>query len=50
MPGILIGLLLLWVIIIGIGLAVKAIFWLAILGMIAFVATLIGGLATHWRR
>lgn len=50
MPGILIGLLLLWAIVTVIGFAVKAVFWLAIVGLIFFAVTMIGGLVTHWRR
>lgn len=37
--GLIIGLLLLWLVLIVIGFAVKALFWLAIMGIVFFLAT-----------
>jgi hypothetical protein len=41
--GLIIGLLVLWVVLAAIGFAVKSLFWLAIVGIILFVATGIFG-------
>jgi len=49
MPGILIGLLLLWAVVIVVGIAVKALFWLVIVGLCLFVLTLVSGLLARWR-
>lgn len=50
MPGALIGLLLLWVIVVAIGFTVKALFWLAIVGLCLFALTLVSGLMARWHR
>jgi hypothetical protein len=50
LPGILIGLLLLWAVAIVVGLVVKALFWLVIVGLCLFVLTLVSGLMARWHR
>lgn len=50
MPGIVIGLLVLWAIVAIVGFAVKALLWLAIVGLVFFAVTMIAGLVTHARK
>jgi len=42
--GLIIGLLILWLALVIVGLAIKTLFWLAIVGIVFFVATAIFGL------
>ncbi|MCW2717419.1 hypothetical protein [Pseudonocardia sp.] len=37
--GLIIGLLILWVVVAVVGFAIKALFWLAIVGIVLFIAT-----------
>lgn len=50
MPTILIVLLLLWAAVTVVGIAVKALFWLAIVGLCLFALTLVSGLMARWHR
>lgn len=47
MLGLILGLLVLWAVLTIIGLAVKAFFWLAIIGGILFAGTFLIGLLMH---
>ncbi|HEY2763439.1 MAG TPA: hypothetical protein VGJ13_05415 [Pseudonocardiaceae bacterium] len=47
---VIIGLLVLWVVCVVVGLAVKALFWLVILGVVAFAATAMVGALRHRHR
>lgn len=50
MPGFLIALLLLWIVVIAVGIAVKALFWLSLVGLCLFALTLVSGLMARWHR
>jgi hypothetical protein len=50
MPGLIIGLLILWAVVAVVGLAVKAVAWLLIVGLVFFAVTMIAGLVTHARK
>jgi hypothetical protein len=50
MPGLIIGLLILWAIVAIIGFAIKALLWLAIVGLVFFAVTMIAGLIAHARK
>ncbi|MDQ2788548.1 MAG: hypothetical protein M3Y73_02115 [Actinomycetota bacterium] len=41
--GLILGLLVLWVVLVVVGFAIKALLWLAIVGLILFVATAVFG-------
>jgi hypothetical protein len=49
--GLIIGLLVLWVVLAVVGFAVKSLLWLAIVGLVLFVATgIFGGIRSRGRR
>jgi hypothetical protein len=45
--GLILGLLILWIVVIIIGFAVKALLWLAIVGVVLFVVTSAAGAVLH---
>jgi hypothetical protein len=49
--GLIIGLLVLWVVLAAVGFAVKSLLWLAVVGIVLFVATgIFGGIRGRGRR
>jgi hypothetical protein len=50
MPGLIIGLLVLWAIVAIVGFAIKALLWLAIVGLVFFAVTMVAGLVSRSRR
>jgi hypothetical protein len=48
--GLIVGLLLLWLVLVVVGFAVKALFWLAIVGIVFFLATTVFAVIRSRRR